>query len=208
MTTVYCLRMGWFEPAAIAKVFASAGFILAALSAGVLETRFGRAILAGLILSMVGDMALISPSREFFLVGLSAFLLAHIAYITGFVGYGQDRRRVLIAAGPVVVAAVAVLAWMMPYASDGLAMPVRIYTAVISLMLITAFGAQAAGASKLIVAGAIMFFLSDLSVASLRVVGTDFPAYVWGMPFYYAGQLCIGLGAAATTAPPESEELA
>ena len=193
---VYCLRMNWLQPAAVAKVVASTGFLLTAISAGALKHRVGQIVFAGLVLSMVGDMALINPSRRFFLIGLGAFLLAHIAYITAFVSYGQDRRWALTAAGPVMVAAIGVLVWMMPYASDDLAMPVRLYTAVISLMVITAFGACGAGASKLVVAGAIMFFLSDLSVASLRVVVTDLPTFIWGLPLYYAGQICIALGAA------------
>ena len=44
-----------------------------------------------------------------------------------------------------------------------------------------------------VVAGAVMFFLSDLSVAALRLVQTDFPTYVWGLPLYYAGQVCLAL---------------
>jgi len=45
----------------------------------------------------------------------------------------------------------------------------------------------------LILAGALMFFLSDLSVASQRLVQMEFPTYVWGLPLYYAGQLCLAL---------------
>jgi uncharacterized membrane protein YhhN len=199
MALVYFQRTGWLQSAAIAKVFASSGFLLTAISAGALSSLIGRVVFTGLVLSMVGDMALIGPSRSHFLVGLIAFLLAHIAYITAFVSYGQERRWALSSAVPVVIAAVAVLLWLMPFAENGLEMPVRIYTAVISLMVITAFGARGAGASSLIVAGALLFFVSDLSVASLRVVGTDFPTYIWGQPLYYAGQLCIGLGASQSS---------
>ena len=74
-------------------------------------------------------------------------------------------------------------------------MPVRLYTAVISLMVITAIGARGAGASRLIVAGALMFFVSDLSVAMQRIMVTDFPTIIWGLPLYYAGQLCFAVGA-------------
>ncbi len=196
---VYFQRVGWLQAAAVAKVFASAGFLLAAVTAGALASLVGRIVLAGLILSMVGDMALIGPSRTHFLTGLVAFLLAHLAYITAFVSYGQERRWALSSAVPVVIGAVVVLLWLMPYADSGLEMPVRMYVAIISLMVITAFGARGAGASSLIVVGAVMFFLSDLSVASLRVVGTDFPTYIWGQPLYYAGQICIGLGASQSS---------
>jgi uncharacterized membrane protein YhhN len=199
MALVYFQRAGWLQFAAFAKVFASSGFLLTAISAGALSGLAGRIVFTGLVLSMVGDMALIGSSRGHFLVGLSAFLLAHVAYITAFVSYGQDRRWALSSAVPVVISAVAVLLWLMPFAGNGLEMPVRIYTAVISLMVITAFGARGAGASSLIVAGAVMFFVSDLSVASLRVIETDFPTYIWGLPLYYAGQVCIALGASQSS---------
>ena len=72
----------------------------------------------------------------------------------------------------------------------------QMYTIVISVMVVTAFGTRGKGASVLILAGALMFFLSDLSVAALRLIQTDFPTYVWGLPLYYAGQLCLALSAA------------
>ncbi len=72
----------------------------------------------------------------------------------------------------------------------------HVYTAVISLMVLGAFGTRGRGATILILAGAILFFLSDLSVASLRLVQTDIPTYVLGLPLYYAGQVCLALSAA------------
>ncbi|NQV87058.1 MAG: hypothetical protein HQ492_08280, partial [Woeseiaceae bacterium] len=47
---------------------------------------------------------------------------------------------------------------------------VYLYTAVISSMVITAFGTRGTGAPTLLLAGALMFFLSDLSVALARLV--------------------------------------
>ena len=84
----------------------------------------------------------------------------------------------------------------MPHVSPALVAPVYAYVAVIGLMVIAAFGARGAGASTLLAAGAVMFFVSDLSVAMQRIVETDFPTYVWGLPLYYAAQLCLGVGAA------------
>jgi uncharacterized membrane protein YhhN len=194
-TLVWFLRMGWTQPAAAAKVLASCGFIATAISAGALRHGFGRIIVAGLLLSMAGDMFLVGQTQRHFLFGLVSFLLAHVAYVTAFVSFGQQRRWTLFAAVPVILVAALVLAWLKPHVPLDLAMPVRLYTAVISLMVITAIGARGAGASRLIVAGALMFFVSDLSVAMQRIVATDFPTYVWGLPLYYAGQLCFALGA-------------
>jgi hypothetical protein len=70
---------------------------------------------------------------------------------------------------------------------------VRAYIAVISLMVIFACGTRGAGGSWLIPAGATLFFLSDLSVAALRLTGTDYPTYALGLPAYYAAQVCLAL---------------
>jgi len=192
---VWFLRMEWAQPAAAAKFLASCGFLATAVSVGALRHGFGRIIFAGLLLSMSGDMFLVGQTQRHFLFGLVSFLLAHIAYITAFVLFGQQRKWTLLAAAPVVLAAVLVLAWLNPHVPAELGMPVRLYTAVISLMVITAIGARGAGASRLIVAGALMFFVSDLSVAMMRIVQTDLPTFILGLPLYYAGQLCFALGA-------------
>ena len=192
---VWFLRMGWTEPAASAKFLASCGFLATAVSVGALRHGFGRIIFAGLLLSMSGDMFLIGQTQRHFLFGLVSFLLAHIAYVTAFITFGQNRKWVMAAAGPIIVIAVLVLFWLGPHVPAELAMPVRLYTAVISLMVITALGSRGAGASRLIVAGALMFFVSDLSVAMQRIIETDFPTFVWGLPLYYAAQLCFAAGA-------------
>lgn len=192
---VWFLRMDWAQPAASAKFLASCGFLATAVSAGALRHGFGRIIFAGLLLSMSGDMFLIGQTQRHFLFGLASFLLAHIAYITAFVTAGQNRRWTFLAAVPILAIAVLILIWLNPHVPAELAMPVRLYTAAISLMVITALGARGAGASRLIVAGALMFFVSDLSVAMQRIIMTDFPTVIWGLPLYYAGQLCLAVGA-------------
>ena len=195
ITLVWCLRMGWTEAAAAAKFVASSGFLATALSAGALQHGFGRIIFAGLLLSMAGDMLLVGQGQRYFLLGLASFLLAHIAYTTAFILHGQHRRHALLAAFPIVVVAVAVLAWLQPHLESPLELPVQVYVAAISLMVITAFGARGAGAPRLVVIGALLFFVSDLAVAMHRIVAPDFPAYLWGLPLYYSGQLCLALGA-------------
>jgi uncharacterized membrane protein YhhN len=195
ITLVYCQRMGWVEAAATAKFIASTGFLATAVSAGALRHGFGRIIFAGLLLSMAGDMFLVGQTQRHFLFGLASFLLAHIAYTTAFVQRGQERRQALLAAIPIVVVAVLVLAWLRPHLEPPIELPVQVYVAAISLMVITAFGARGAGAPRLVVIGAVLFFVSDLAVAMQRIVAPGFPAYLWGLPLYYSGQLCLALGA-------------
>ena len=180
-------------PAAVAKLIASSAFVALALQRGALLSRYGQVILAGLALSWWGDMFLLGKSQTFFLAGLAAFLLAHVAYVSAFVIHGYPRGVTLLVAVPVTVIAITVWLWLAPYTPTDLAWPVRAYIAVISLMVIFAYGARGAGAGWLVVAGATLFFLSDLSVAALRLTGTSYPTYVLGLPAYYAAQVCFAL---------------
>ena len=182
--------------AAAAKLVASSAFVLMAISAGALASRFGVLILAGLVLSWFGDAFLIGTAQHWFLLGLVSFLLAHIAYATAFLAAGIDRHWTLAAAVPVAVIAGGVLLWLQPYLPPELVWPVRLYTAVISLMVITAFGTLGAGATPLIVSGACLFYLSDLSVAALRFTEPAFPTFVFGLPLYYAAQICLAFSVA------------
>lgn len=195
MALVYFLRVDWPLFAAGAKLVASTGFLATAISVGALKHRFGQAIFAGLALSFFGDLFLIGMSERAFLFGLGSFLLAHIAYIAAFAIYGYDRKWALVAAIPIIAITVIVAIWLAPHVPPDLVIPVRVYTIIISLMVIAAFGSKGAGASTLIVAGALMFFVSDLSVAATRLVEVSFPTIVWGLPLYYAGQLCFAASA-------------
>ncbi|MCO4812729.1 MAG: lysoplasmalogenase [Gammaproteobacteria bacterium] len=180
-------------PAAAAKFIASTAFVALAIRSGALASVYGRLILTGLALSWCGDMFLIGLSKTTFLAGLFAFLMAHVAYVAAFVRHGFERRWIGVAMIPVTAIAIGVFVWLEPYTPPDLLNPVRAYVAVISLMVIFAIGTQGRGASKLIVAGATLFFLSDLSVASLRLVQTQYPTYIIGLPLYYAGQICLAL---------------
>lgn len=180
-------------PAAGAKLIASTAFIGVAIVGGAWQTTFGRLLLAGLALSWCGDMFLIGMSRTAFLSGLVAFLLAHVAYVAAFIRHGYQRTWAIAAAVPVAILAVVVYSWLQQYIPVELDMPVRAYIGVISLMVVFAIGTRGAGGTTLILAGALLFYLSDLSVAALRLVQTDWPTYILGLPFYYGGQLCLAL---------------
>lgn len=199
MALVYFLRIDSMSLAAGAKVIASTGFLATAISVGALQHRYGRILFIGLMLSFAGDMMLIGVSQGRFLLGLCSFLLAHLAYITAFATVGINRKWALVSAVPVLLAAAAATLWLTPYLAPYLIMPVHAYIGVISLMVIAAFAARGSGASTLVVAGALLFFVSDLSVAAQRFVMVDFPTIIWGLPLYYAGQLCFALSSSQSS---------
>jgi uncharacterized membrane protein YhhN len=193
--------------AAVVKLIASSAFVSMAVSAGARASRYGTLILTGLVFSWFGDAFLIGTSRHWFLLGLVSFLLAHIAYITAFISAGMERRWTLAALAPVAVIAAGVLFWLQPYLPQELVWPVRFYTAVISLMVVAAFGTLGAGATPLIVIGACLFYLSDLSVAALRFTEPSFPTFVLGLPLYYAAQICLAFSVAANSSRGPSTAL-
>lgn len=185
-------QVGGFHGAAIAaKLLASSSFVALAISAGAMRSAFGRLLLAGLLLSWIGDMLLLGRTQALFLSGLCAFLLAHLAYVTAFIAHGVNWRWVAAAAIPVALTSALVSAWLSPHVPDPMQIPVRLYTVVISCMVIAAIGTRGAGAGLAIPAGALLFYFSDLSVAAGQFMQPEFPNYVWGLPFYYGGQLLL-----------------
>lgn len=177
----------------ISKMSASSAFIALALTAGALQSLYGRIVIAALSLSWIGDLLLAGGSEQLFLFGLISFLLAHVAFVVAFSVHGIKLNSALVAGIPVAALSIAVSLWLSTYVPADMVIPVRVYTLVISIMVITAFGARGAGAPLLIPVGALLFYFSDLSVATGQFVQTDFPNYVWGLPFYFGGQVLLAL---------------
>jgi uncharacterized membrane protein YhhN len=191
-------QLGGFDIAAIvSKLAASSGFLLLAASSGAFQSRYGKVLFAGLVLSACGDVFLLGSTQQLFLLGLVSFLLAHLVYVAAFVTWGINFRWSLLAAVFVVIVSLGVSVWLTPYISGDMMLPVRIYTLVITVMVIAAFGARGAGGPGLIPLGALLFYVSDLSVAAGRFVQPDFPNYAWGLPLYYTGQVLLALSVAA-----------
>ena len=183
----------WRPLIVVTKLAASTAFLLTALHAGAMATLWGRCLFAGLALSWVGDAALLGRARAAFLTGLVAFLLGHVAYCVAFVIHGVDLGVALRVAPLVIVVAAVVEVWLRPHVERDMRLPVRAYIVVISTMLTLAFAAWSAGASHLLLLGALSFYVSDLAVARDRFVRTDFFNRLWGLPAYYLGQLCLAL---------------
>ena len=141
-------------------------------------------LLAALVLSLCGDVALMLPA-DLFVVGLAAFLLAHVAYIIDF--EATLTARVLWLA--IVLAVTSPLAWRIIrcVGAASLRVSVGVYMVVISLMVASA----AASGSALAAAGAVLFFSSDAVIAWNRFVRP----FAWAQPLimvtYHVGQLAL-----------------
>jgi len=180
----------------VSKLLASTAFLATAVFAGALKSRYGRLLFVGLVLSWFGDAFLLGTTEKMFLFGLAAFLLAHVAYVIAFATRGMNIRWALGTAIPIALVSIGAMIWLTPWISAEMLVPVRVYTLVISLMVITAFGTRGTGGPMLIPIGALLFYCSDLSVAVNQFMQPAFPHYVWGLPFYYTGQIMLALSTA------------
>lgn len=143
--------------------------------------RFSRFIGAALLFSWLGDVFLLFESRNalFFLLGLSSFLVAHLAYILAFTSIaGRERisnnRWLLL---PVMAYYVVMMRILSPHLSE-MAWPVRIYGGVISVMLLQSlqlFRLKEKGTAILFVCGALLFVLSD----SLLAINKFYAPFSW-----------------------------
>lgn len=136
------------------------------------SVRIDRWAVSALFLSGLGDVLLLFQQQYplFFLLGLSAFLLAHVCYIIFFhrvrLWEGIVSRFWLL--GPVVLFYAGLMFLLGPYLAD-MAVPVRIYGMVISYMLLQALHMRALSSERpaggWMIAGALCFVLSDTLLA-------------------------------------------
>ena len=170
-------------------------------------------LLAALVGSLAGDVFLLFPG--YFIPGLVAFLLAHVAYLALLrqgVGWFPSRRALAATLG--VGAAMYAFLWTggLPAA---LRVPVAAYVTVIALMTAQAIGRATVlrdKASWVVAVGAGCFMLSDSLLATNKFVMPLPLSSFWVLTSYYAAQVLIVGGwlrgqvqpHAAVTASPET----
>jgi uncharacterized membrane protein YhhN len=159
-------------------------------------TPFASWVDAGIALSIVGDVALIWSGQRAFLLGLAAFLLAHLAYVMAFAGVAVWSPHVAVVALVALAVTALVLRAIWPGAA-GMHPPTVAYGLVISAMVIAASatvgGRFAAG--PLAAGGAVLFYTSDASLALNRFRRPIPHIAFWTLGVYWIGQLGIALAA-------------
>ncbi len=158
-------------------------------------------IILALIFSWLGDVLLLlqDDNSIFFLLGLSAFLVAHIFYIF-FFHFMRLKENVksrwwlmLI----VVIYYVLLISLLSPYLGD-MKLPVRIYAVVISFMFMLALHMlfiKNKEAGLWLMTGALLFVLSDSVLAINKFYQSFEAAGVVVMTTYGLAQLFITEGA-------------
>lgn len=124
----------------------------------------------GLVASLAGDVFLMGSST-WFVAGLGSFLAGHVAYIVGF---ALEQRSVGLSAVGLVIVSIGlatagrrILIAVHRGDDPALSGPVIAYMAALSAMVVTAWGSGIAIA----LAGALLFFASDATLAWDRFVG-------------------------------------
>lgn len=128
-------------------------------------------ILAAFFFSWTGDVLLMFQQRDklFFLLGLSAFLLAHIFYILFFhrIRIKEQVRGHALLLLIVVVYYAVLISLLSPYLGD-MKLPVRVYGLVISFMFLLAMHLlfiKYKMAGRWMMTGALLFVISDSALA-------------------------------------------
>jgi uncharacterized membrane protein YhhN len=189
---------GWESTRILFKSSASLAFLAHALVRGAWSiSPSGQWVVVALLLSLLGDLALLSRGQRLFLVGLAAFLCGHVAYCVAFALAGLSIPGFLAGSVGVAAIAAAVWRWLRPHVGR-MRGPVIAYVCVISIMVATAFShwwqQRTAGTASplLLLVAALLFFLSDLCVARDRFIAPGLPNRWLGLPLYYAAQLLFG----------------
>lgn len=172
-----------------------------ALQTRTLHSDLKKWFILALVFSWLGDVLLlfVRDHSMFFLLGLSAFLVAHIFYIL-FFHFVRVRERIksrwwLVL--PVAVYYGLLIALLNPYLGDML-LPVRIYGIVISFMLMLALHMtyiKNRQAGMLMLLGAVLFVLSDSILAINKFYQPFKSAGLFIMLTYGLAQLFLTIGA-------------
>jgi uncharacterized membrane protein YhhN len=174
----------------VTKPIASLGFVVFACSLRI-DSGSARWLLAALCACALGDVLLIPQDERAFRAGVASFGLGHALYAVAFVLRGVSVPIAAIVALPLAGLAFRVFRWVGPGVPAPLRPAVAGYCAIITAMVAIAAGTTAATSDLRVALGAVMFFVSDLSVARDRFVSPGFGNRAWGLPLYYAAQLIL-----------------
>ena len=182
-----------------AKPLTTAGLVAVACTLDPVYADMRTAFVVALVLSLIGDVFLMLPGARWFVPGLAAFLLAHIAYVVGFVVGPGSGAALLV--GVLIAAAVAVpmglrLVRALRRSAPELVVPVTAYVVVIASMVACATG----WGNPWAVVGAWLFFVSDALIGETRFVHPTWSATRWGplavIVTYHLGQAGLVLSLA------------
>jgi uncharacterized membrane protein YhhN len=184
-----------FKPATLVAVLVGAWL----LTRGPHDAWQAPLFLAGLVFSLGGDVFLMLPGERWFLAGLVSFLLGHVCYIVGLNATVPPWSALVILVLVAVIGAVlyrSVAAGLRRQGQTAMLVPVAVYSAVLSLMLFSAWATLfrpewTPVRQGLVIAGASLFFASDAMLAWNRFVTPSSLLNVLVIVTYHLGQMAL-----------------
>lgn len=162
-----------------------------------------RLILIGLFFSWLGDvfLMLVDLKPDFFLAGLSAFLITHILYSVAFYNIGRTHSlcwNLTTFSTTIIIFISAIILLLLLWPKLGaMRIPVLVYSCCISVMAVLSLWIwlkYKSFFSSLLLLGALLFMLSDSLIAINRFHTTFDGAGFWIMLTYGLAQLFIVSG--------------
>jgi uncharacterized membrane protein YhhN len=157
-----------------------------------------KAIFAGLIVSLAGDIALMFRSQIAFKAGLFLFLATHLIYSIAFLWLSGFKVPDIAPAILIAIAGVFIYVYLFP-GLEGMQAPVFLYIVIISFMVTRAASVLMDrnilfSVGILVMVGSVLFYVSDIILAVARF-RNPFRYNRISLAFYYSGQLLIALSA-------------
>jgi uncharacterized membrane protein YhhN len=180
----------------LAKPIATASllFVLGAPPAYGVE----KLVAFGIVFSIVGDTLLVVKSDRAFMAGTAAFLAAQLLYASAFWAMRAPGRPVAPVAAVVVVVSALLVANLWRGAGS-LRPAVAFYALAITLMVATALGTVGGPVQPLAglcaAAGAVLFYISDATLAWDKFKRPVRHSAFVTMGVYWVGQIGIALAA-------------
>ncbi len=169
-------------------ISASTCFILTAIFALVKnKSIYGILTLIALIFCWFGDFS----GYYSFNLGLIAFALAHLFFISAFLIHGINRNRCFFALGAFLLSGIVILYWLYPFVSMPDKIFVIIYMVIITAMVVLGSGTKSGSSHILISIGALIFYISDIFVARWRFVDKSSINAFFCYPLYYTSCLIL-----------------
>jgi len=166
------------------------------------SARYSSCTSLGLVFSAVGDILLELKTKDFFLFGLVAFLIAQVFYILAFTARTDGRLIVkpLVGAASYLYA-FGLYAVLHPRIAPSMRLPCFAYALALATMCYTAGcgvsspWSQATKSQRWALVGGILFVISDSILAIAKFYGPFVLARTLNMSTYYASQYAIGASA-------------
>lgn len=185
----------WLKPLTMAAL------VGVAIAAGASDRDVRPLLVAGAVLGLVGDVALLGATERRFMAGLAAFAIGHVCYAAAALQVGWSSWAAVGAAGSMVL-----LAWRFAtrtlrgarrLGGNLLAGTVACYGLVISLMTVAAWGMfDTTSPAWMAGVGALLFAVSDWVLGHVRFAGPLPGGRLAVMVPYHVGQTLLILGIA------------